>query len=306
MQKKKAKIIYPLICLLTAIIWGSGFPFQDIAGQSAHILDGFTFNGLRFVIAGIVIIPVFLIFEKEREITGNERKIKLKHTVIFGAISGAILALSSALQQFGIQLTGESGKAGFITGMYLIIVPIATFIIFRQKASLFVWIAIPISIVGLYFLSVTDEFSIKAGDILVILCAFGYAGQIIFIDRVGNKISAIKFSCTQFFVASIICLTLGLIFGNTTWEGILTNLLPIIYCGVFSAGVAYTLQVIGQKHTPPAVASLLFATEGLFATIFECIVDGKLPSTKIAIGCALMLVAILLSQIPPKNELSKS
>lgn len=305
MQKKKTKFIYPLICLLTAIIWGSGFPFQDMAGQHADILDGFTFNGLRFLIAGIIVIPVILIFEKEKEITGEARKIKLKHTIFFGAISGAILAISAALQQFGIQLTGESGKAGFITGLYLIIVPVATFIIFKQKASIFVWIAIPISIVGLYFLSVTNGFSIKTGDILVILCAFGYASQIIFIDRVGDKISAIKFSCTQFFAASIICLILGLLFGNTTWEGIVTNILPIIYCGVFSAGAAYTLQVIGQKHTPPAVASLLFATEGLFATIFECIVDKKLPSTRITVGCVLMLVAILLSQISPSFSSQK-
>ncbi len=298
----KRKIIYPLICLLTAIIWGSGFPFQDMAGASADILDGFTFGALRFFIAGIIIIPVFLIFEKENEIPREQKKIRLKHTIFFGAISGAILAVSSALQQFGIQLTGESGKAGFITGLYLIIVPVATFIMFRQKASIFVWLAIPISIVGLYFLSVTNGFTIKTGDILVILCAFGYASQIIFIDRVGDKISAIRFSCTQFFVASVICLILGLFFGNTTWEGITTNIVPILYCGVFSGGAAYTLQIIGQKHTPPAVASLLFATEGLFATIFECIVDSKLPSAKIAIGCGLMLIAILLSQIPAKSE----
>lgn len=299
MKKTKTRLIYPLICLLTAVIWGSGFPFQDIAGQSAHNLDTFTFNCLRFFIAGVSVIPVFLIFERERELTGAEKKIRLKHTIIFGAISGVILAVSAGLQQFGIQLTGESGKAGFITGLYLIIVPVATFIIFRQRASVFVWIAIPISLLGLYFLSVNDGFTIKAGDILVILCAFGYATQIIFIDRVGDRISAIKFSCTQFFVAGAICLILGLCFGNTTLEGIETNIIPILYCGVISAGVAYTLQIIGQKHTPPAIASLLFATEGLFGTVFECVFEGRFPSAKASIGCALMLVAIILSQISP-------
>ena len=295
---KKTKIIYPLICLLTAIIWGSGFPFQEMAGNNAEIFDGFMFNGLRFLLGGIVVIPVFLLFEKEREIQGEARKIKLKNTVIYGIISGVILATSSVLQQFGIQLTGESGKAGFITGLYLIIVPIGAFILFRQKASLLVWISLPIAVVGLYFLSITSEFTIKTGDILVILCAFGYAAQIIFIDRVGDKISAIRFSCTQFLTTAVICIILSLIFGNTTWEGIVKSIVPILYCGVFTAGTAFTLQVIGQKHTPPAVASLLFATEGLFATIFECIIDSKLPSTKITIGCVLMLIAILLSQIP--------
>ena len=298
----KKKLLYPLICLLTAIIWGSGFPFQEMAGQNSHIFDGFMFNGLRFLIGGIVVIPVFLIFEKENHIQGKERKLKLKNTILLGIISGIILATSAVLQQFGIQLTGESGKAGFITGLYLIIVPVFTFFIFKQRTSLFVWISLPIAVLGLYFLSITSDFTIKTGDILVILCAFGYAAQIIFIDRVGDKISAIRFSCTQFLTTAVICISLSLIFGNTTWDGIAASIIPILYCGVFSAGAAFTLQVVGQKHTPPAVASILFATEGLFATIFECIIDFKLPSTKISIGCVLMLTAILLSQIPAKNS----
>ena len=295
---KKTKIIYPFICLLAAIIWGLSFPFQDMAGQNAHIFDGFMFNGLRFLIGGIVVIPVFLLFEKEQELKAEERKVKHKSTVLLGIISGLILSCASVLQQFGIQLTGESGKAGFITGLYLIIVPIGAFILFRQKASLLVWISLPFAVFGLYFLSITSEFTIKTGDILVILCAFGYAAQIIFIDRVGDKISAIRFSCTQFLTTAVVCIILSFIFGHTTWDGIVSSIVPILYCGVFSAGAAFTLQVVGQKHTPPAVASLLFATEGLFATIFECIIDMKLPSTKITIGCVFMLIAIILSQLP--------
>jgi len=301
-MKKKTKFIYPFICLLTAIIWGSGFPFQDMAGARPDLLDGFAFNSLRFVIAGIVVIPVFLIFEREKELTEAEKKAKLRHTVLYGAISGAILAISSALQQFGIQLTRESGKAGFITGLYLIIVPVAAFFLFKQKTSIFVWIAIPISLLGLYFLSVSSAFTIKTGDLLVLACSFGYASQIIFIDKVGDKVSSIKFSCTQFFVASIISFILSLIFGAFTLEGISINILPIIYCGIFSAGAAYTLQVIGQKHTPPALAALLFSTEGLFATVFECIFEGKAPTSRVLIGCVLMLIAIVFSQIPPKRS----
>ena len=302
---KKTKIIYPLICLLTAIIWGSGFPFQEMAGNNAEIFDGFMFNGLRFFLGGLVVIPVFLLFEKEKEVQGQERKTKLKHTILYGMISGVILATASILQQFGIQLTGESGKAGFITGLYLIIVPVATFLMFRQKTTILVWISLPIAVVGMYFLSITNEFTIKTGDILVILCALAYAAQIIFIDRVGDRISAIKFSCTQFLTTAIICIILSLIFGNTTWDGIVKSIVPILYCGIFTAGTAFTLQVVGQKHTPPAVASLLFATEGLFATIFECLIDKKLPSTKITIGCILMLTAIILSQLPFSLEKEK-
>ena len=305
MKNKSTKLIYPFICLLAAIIWGLSFPFQDMAGENAHIFDGFMFNGLRFLIGGLVVIPVFLLFEKEKELKVEERKVKYKNTVLLGIISGLILSCASVLQQFGIQMTGESGKAGFITGLYLIIVPVGAFILFRQKASLFVWIAIPISVVGLYFLSISDGFTIKTGDILVILCAFGYAAQIIFIDRVSTKICAIRFSCTQFLTTAVVCIILSLLFGHTTWEGVVSTIIPILYCGVFSAGAAFTLQVVGQKHTPPAVASILFATEGLFATIFECLIELKLPSLKITIGCVLMLIAIMLSQITfsPKKKL---
>jgi drug/metabolite transporter (DMT)-like permease len=245
---------------------------------------------------------VLLIFEREKLVPKHEKKIKLKRTLIFGAISGALLAVSACLQQFGIQLTGESGRAGFITGFYLIIVPIAAFLIFKQKPSLFVWIAIPFSLLGLYFLSVTDGFSVELGDILVLACAFGFSSQMILVDRVGARVEILKFSCTQFFFAGVICMVLGLIFGNLTWVGITNNIFPILYCGIMSAGAAYTLQNIGQKFTAPAVASLLFALEGLFATIFECIFEGALPSGRAVLGCILMLTAVLLSQIPKREK----
>lgn len=302
MQKKKFKLLGPLICLLTAIIWGSGFPFQDIVGRDTANIDSFSFNGIRFLIGGITLIPVFLIFEREKELPKDEKKPRLKRTIIFGIISGALLSVSAILQQMGIQLTGESGKAGFITGFYLIILPVAMLIIFKQKPSIFVWIAIPISLLGLYFLSVTSDFKIQLGDLLVLLCAFGFSAQMIFVDRVGVRVSTLKFSCTQFFSAGVICMTLGLIFGNLTWQGITNNILPILYCGIMSAGAAYTLQNIGQKHTAPAVASLIFALEGLFATIFECIFEKSLPSGRAIIGCVLMLSAVLLSQIPKKEK----
>lgn len=302
MQKKKFKLLGPLICLLTAIIWGSGFPFQDIVGRDTANIDSFSFNGIRFLIGGIALIPVFLIFERENDLPKCEKAPRLKRTIIFGIISGALLSVSAILQQMGIQLTGESGKAGFITGFYLIILPVAMLIIFKQKPSIFVWIAIPISLLGLYFLSVTSDFKIQLGDLLVLLCAFGFSAQMIFVDRVGVRVSTLKFSCTQFFSAGVICMTLGLIFGNLTWQGITNNILPILYCGIMSAGVAYTLQNIGQKHTAPAVASLIFALEGLFATIFECIFEKSLPSGRAIIGCVLMLSAVLLSQIPKKEK----
>ena len=301
MKNKLLKFLYPFICLLTAIIWGSGFPFQDMAGQiKPEPLDSFSFNGLRFLIAGIILIPVFLIFEK-RSKNEAEDKPKTKKTVLFGILAGVILSFSSVLQQLGIMATGESGKAGFITGLYLIIVPIASFIFFKQKPSIFVFIAVPISLLGLFFLSISSGFKVQTGDIFVLACAFGFASHIILYDRVANKTLVIRLSCVQFFVASALCLLLGLIFGNISFDLIGKTIVPILYCGVFSAGVAYTLQLIGQKKTPPALASLLFATEGLFATIFECLFEKTTPAPRQILGCVLMLIAILLSQIPPRK-----
>ncbi len=302
MKNKLSKFLYPFICLLTAIIWGSGFPFQDMAGQiKPEPLDSFSFNGLRFLIAGIVLIPVFLIFERTRR-EESDYKPRIKKTVIFGVLAGVILSFSAVLQQLGIQYTGQSGKAGFITGFYLIIVPLVSFIIFKQKPSIFVFIAVPISLLGLFFLSISEGFAIQTGDIFVFACAFGFALHIILYDRVANKTLVIRLSCVQFFVAGALCLTLGFIFGNISFDLIGKTMIPILYCGVFSAGMAYTLQLIGQKKTPPTLASLLFATEGLFATIFECIFEKSIPAPRQILGCLLMLVAILLSQIPARKK----
>ena len=303
MEKKKLNFIYPLICLLVAIIWGSGFPFQDMAGQvSPKPLDSFSFNGLRFLVGGIVLIPVIFIFEGKKVQKTDTYHEKSRKTLIFAPIAGAILAVSAVLQQLGIMKTGESGKAGFITGLYLIIVPIAAFLIFKQKPSIFVFIAIPVSLLGLFFLSVTNGFEIATGDLFVLACAFGFASHIILYDRVANKTLVIRFSCIQFLVAGVLCLILGLIFGNISLELIGKSIIPILYCGVFSAGAAYTLQIIGQKNTPPAIASLIFALEGLFATIFECIFEKSIPAPRQLLGCALMLLAVLLSQIPAKQK----
>jgi len=303
MQKKYTKIVYPLICLLVAIIWGSGFPFQDMAGQvKPQALDAFSFNGLRFIVGGIVLIPIIFIFEKKKSLNSDTYAPKMRKTLIFAPIAGAILALSSVLQQLGIMATGESGKAGFITGLYLIIVPIAALIIFKQKPSVLVYVAIPISLAGLYFLSVSSGFKIETGDLYVLACAFGFASHIILYDRVANKTLVIRFSCIQFLTAGVIGVLLGLIFGNISLELIGKTIVPILYCGVFSAGAAYTLQIIGQKHTPPALASLLFASEGLFATVFECIFEARLPEVRQLIGCVLMLLAIILSQIPTRQK----
>jgi drug/metabolite transporter (DMT)-like permease len=304
----KKKLLSAGLCLLAAVVWGTAFKIQEIASVNADKIDAFFFGGIRFLLGGLILIPLWFVFEKETDLTPEIKAKKHKSTIIYGIITGAVLFVASALQQFGIQLTGESGKAGFITGMYLIFVPIASLIIFRQKASPLVWGAVAFSFVGLYFLCLNGgAFSIKAGDVLVFLCAIFFTAHIIVIDRFIGRVSALRYSSVQFITVGVLNLLTGTIFGHITWEGFVATLFPIIYCGVMSTGVAYTCQIIGQKFTPPTIAALLFSTEGLFSVIFESIVERRVPSGTMLIGCALMFVGIILSQIPdPFKKFYKS
>ena len=306
----KKKFASSGICLLTAIIWGFAFSAQDIASQKSHLIDAFFFNGIRFTLGAVSLIPVILLFEREKKESPKENPSKIKNTVIYGVITGVILFIASILQQFGIQLTGESGKVGFITGLYIIFVPIVSFIIFRQKLSPLVWGAMLFAVCGLYFLSIGDDgFSIQPGDILAFIGAFFWTAHIIVVDRFINKVSALKYSCVQFLTVGVLNLIIGSFevmitssAGHISLLGIQKCLFPILYCGLMSTGVAYTCQMIGQKHTHPAIAALLFSTEGLFAVIAECTIEQRLPSSTMVIGCSLMFLGIIFSQIPFSKE----
>lgn len=293
------KILSPLLCLTAAIVWGFAFSFQEIASNNVELIDAFFFGGIRFGVGALSLIPVILLFEKEKDFRKAEKKLKMKNTVIFGIITGAILFAASTVQQFGIQITQASGKAGFITGMYLIFVPIAGYILFKQRISPIVWGAAIIALGGLYFLCIGGEgFTVSVGDILLLICALCFTAHIIVIDKFIGRVSALKYSVVQFATVSVLNLLTGVFFGHVTWEGIIATIIPILYCGLCSTGIAYTCQILGQKYTAPTVAALLFSTEGLFSVIAECIFKEKLPSGTMLLGCSLMFVAIILSQLP--------
>lgn len=295
----KKKILSPLICLTAAIVWGFAFSFQEIASNNVHLIDAFFFGGIRFGVGAISLIPVILIFEREKELPKELKKTKMKNTVVYGIITGSVLFAAAALQQFGIQITQSSGKAGFITGMYLIFVPIVSFILFKQRVSPIVWGAAVIALCGLYFLCMGGSgFTISVGDILLFLCSLCFTAHIIVIDKFIVKVSTLKYSAVQFATVAVLNIIVGLFFGHVTWEGIVATIIPILYCGIGSTGVAYTCQIIGQKLTPPTVAALLFSTESLFSVIAECIFKEKLPTTSMLIGCSLMFLGIILSQLP--------
>lgn len=295
----KRKFLSAGLCLIAAVVWGSAFKVQEIASTNADKIDAFFFGGLRWLLGGLALVPLCFIFEKERELTPELKQKKHKASLFFGALTGAVLFVASALQQFGIQMTGESGKAGFITGMYLIFVPIASFIFFKQKISPLVWGAVCFSFVGLYFLCLNGgKFTLQPGDILIFLCAFFFTAHIIAIDTFLGRVSTLRYSAIQFLTVGVLNLVVGLFFGHISWEGFVAVLFPIAYCGIMSTGIAYTCQIIGQKFTPPTIAALLFSTEGLFSVVFESIIEKTVPSSSMLIGCALMFIGIILCQLP--------
>ena len=292
---KKKKISSSPLCLISAIVWGTAFPIQEIASKYAHLLDAFGFSGLRMLVAGLALIPVVLIFERN----ADHSRPRIISTVKWGALAGLVLFTATSFQQFGIEITGESGKAGFITSMYLIFVAILTFILFKEKPSLFMLIALPFAVAGLYFLSFANGFgAVSVGDLLLLVCSIVFAFHIIVFDKSAKHVNPLLFCCVQFFVTGILGTVFGAIFGTITAEGMGLTWFPILYCGIFSAGVAYTFQFLGQRNGNPTVCALFCSLEALFAVIAECIIEGTLPTAKILIGCALMLVAVVLSQLP--------
>ncbi len=291
----KKKISSSPLCLISALVWGVAFPIQEMASRHSNLLDSFGFNGLRMLVAAIALIPVVLLFERHADYS----KARIISTIKYGAIAGAILFTASSLQQFGIELTGESGKAGFITSLYLVFVPLIAFLIFREKPTLLVLAAMPFAVCGLYFLSFSDGFgAVQSGDLLVLACSVMYAIHIIALDKSSKCVNPLLFSAVQFFVAGILSLSCGFIFGTVTAEGIGKTAFPIIFCGIFSVAVAYTCQLLGQKNGNPTVCALFCSMEALFAVIAECIIEAHLPTWKMVLGCVLMLIAVVLSQLP--------
>ncbi|MBO5287474.1 MAG: DMT family transporter [Clostridia bacterium] len=300
MEKQKKRISSAPLCLISAVIWGISFPIQDMASLHSEALDAFSFTGLRFLLGALALLPIALLTKGRQKVF----KPRLKSTILSGSLAGVILFAASVFQQIGIQMTNESGKAGFITSLYLIFVPIVCFLVFRQKCSKFVIIAIPVAVLGLYFLSFTKgSFHFAPGDALVLVGSFLFTGHIIALDRSAPSVTPLLFSCVQFATSGILGVIFGSAFGVITAEGVVACLLPILFCGLFSTGIAYTLQLLGQKNGNPTVCALFCSTESLFAIVAECIIERAFPTTEVIIGCVLMLGAVLLSQIPPKQEL---
>lgn len=298
--QQKTSLKNPLLLLLTAAIWGVAFVAQSV---STDYIGGFTFNASRFIIGAIVLLPVILLFNRTSSKTvavSNTAAKNSKDLIIGGITCGICLCLASNFQQFGIKYT-TVGKAGFITACYIVIVPVLGLFL-GKKCSRYIWIAVAMSLVGLYLLCITDGFSIGKGDILILVCAFLFSIHILVVDHFSPKADGIKLSCIQFLTCGVLSAIPALLFEQPDLNAILSAWKPILYAGVMSSGVGYTLQIIGQKDMNPTVASLILSLESCISVIAGWIILGEQLSSKEIFGCVIMFTAIILAQLPQNQK----
>lgn len=294
-----------ILLLFTALIWGSSFVAQK---SGMDYIEPFTFNGIRMVIGGLVLIPFILLMDRKKARDGaaepmsDEEKAKARKKIIAGGICcGLAIFVASSLQQFGVSYT-TAGKAGFITTLYVVIVPIIS-VLLRKRVRPIMWLCVVLGAVGLYLLCMTDDsFKLAFGDMLVLLCAVAFAVHIMVVDHFAAKLDGTKLSCIQFLTSGILGLIGMAIFESPDINAILDCWLPILYAGVLSCGLGYTFQVIAQKYAEPTVASLLMSLESVFAVISGAILLHETMSMRELTGCAVIFAAVIISQLPEKKK----
>jgi len=302
-----------LLLLLTAVIWGGAFVAQDVAMDS---LPPFAFNGIRMAVAGLVMIPSIALLDRRhraRETSNGQReplqqprsKGRLANesrlVAIGGLCCGVALFGGSALQQLGIR-DSTPGKAGFITALYIVLVPLAGLLCDR-KIRLSLWMAVALSATGLFLLCFTDRLTIAMGDLYLILGAIFFTAHILLVDHFAPRVNCARLSCVQFFITAMLCLPAAALFEQPSWQGVWECALPILYTGALSGAVGHTLQMVAQRDTNPTVASLLMCLESVFAALAGWALLGHILSMRELAGCSAMLAGIVLAQQPWKKGL---
>ncbi|MBQ7247041.1 MAG: DMT family transporter [Lachnospiraceae bacterium] len=293
MAKKNVFVTSVVFPLLAALIWGTAFTAQSVC---ADYLSPFWVNALRSFIAAAILLVICAAALHGREI-GARRDL-----IVYSVLSGGALFVASNLQQMGITYGTDSGKAGFITALYAVLVPVAE-LFFHKKASLRVWVAIVIAVAGLYFLCISGGFSVQASDMYILGAAFAFVFQILALNFGTQKVNALALSCGQFAVTGILSLAGALISEDIgTLSGIGSCLPQLLYIAVFSSCIAYTLQVISLRDGNPTLVSLLYCLESVFAVLSGALLLGERLSGRELLGCALMLCGVVLSQLPAGNK----
>ena len=314
----------PLLLMLTALIWGVAFVAQSVGME---YVGPFTFNSVRFLIGSLVLLPMVLrnrhgrendvlqyqenqenqvnqeIKENQesKENSKSNRNTKSKRNLwLGGLLCGLALCVASCLQQFGIACT-TVGKAGFITAMYIVIVPLLS-IFLGKKPGRLVWFGVALATVGLYFLCMMEGFSVGIGDLYVLACALVFSVHILLIDHFSPQVDGVALSCIQFLVSGLVAGVAALLWETPSISAILTAWAPVLYAGVLSSGVGYTLQIIGQKGVDPTVASLILSLESVFSVLAGWVLLHQSLSGRELMGCGFMAVAIVLAQLPEKKK----
>jgi drug/metabolite transporter (DMT)-like permease len=288
-----------ILLFLAAVIWGAAFVAQAVGME--HI-GPYTFNAARSLVGGVALLPVIAIFDRFKSPERRQEEKANRKTLLLGGIScGVALCVASNLQQVGIQYT-TVGKAGFITALYIVIVPILGIFV-HKKVGAKLWVSVVIAIFGLYLLCMSGSLSLGKGDLLVLLCAVAFSIHILVIDHFSPKVDGVKLSCIQFFVAGVLSLVPMLASeGVPAAHDVILSWAPILYAGVLSSGVAYTLQIVGQKGVNPTVASLVLSLESVFSVLSGWLILHQSMSTRETLGCILMFAAIVLAQLPSRKK----
>lgn len=304
MQVKQLK--GSIMLILTAMIWGAAFVAQDVG---MNYVGPFTFNASRMILGSFALVPVILINDLNRKkqqapAQKNERVFGFtKNELIGGVLCGIILFTSATFQQIGISLYSDAdaaaGKAGFITALYIVIVPMLGLFL-HKKSGASAWISVAVALIGMYLLCIKSGFVIDRADALLLICALGFALHILVIDYYSPRVNGIKLSSIQFFTAGVLSIPFMLLFEQPSFTGIVRAAIPILYAGIFSCSIAYTMQVVAQKYTKPAIASVILSMESVFAAVTGMLFGERLSGREL-IGCLLVFSAVLLSQVDPSR-----
>ena len=302
MEHNRTQMRGAALLLLTALIWGMAFVAQSVG---MDYLGPCAFNGVRSFIGGVALLPVIAFSKHLRKDAPEEAKpaggkVRLW---LWGSACGLLLGTASLLQQAGM-LTASPGKAGFLTALYIVIVPVLG-IFLGRRPGLKVWAGVVLALLGAYLLSVKGSAGIAAGDLLVIGSAVVFSLHILVIDSAPDVLDGIQLSCIQFFVAGILSMGLALLFEQFTLQQVLAAWVPLLYTGVISSGVGYTLQILGQRTVNPTVASLILSLESVFAALAGWVLLGLPLSLREVAGCVLVFAAVVLAQLPGKKEAGK-
>lgn len=285
-----------LLLLLAALIWGSTFVAQAVG---TDLVGPFTFQATRQILGFFVLLPI--IYLRDKANPENKTKCSKKTLLLYGALCGAILFCACNLQQFGLAYGTTAGKSGFITALYVVLVPIVG-MFFGKKTNIKVWVAVILAVVGLYYLCISNEkLTIGTGELLTLACAVCFTAHILVIDHISPKVDGVRLSALQFLFSGLLSLVCMLFTETFIWKDVLSCWLPICYAGILSCGVAYTLQIIAQKGTNPTLASIAMSMESVFAVLSGWIVLSEKLTYREFFGCVLMFAGVILAQLPQKR-----